>query len=1014
MSVFLFTDIEGSTKKWEKYPEEMKKILSRHDAIIKENIEECAGRIIKHTGDGVFAVFEEGKPLQSALEIQKQFEKEDWGSIGELRIRIGLYAGHAEKRGDDYFGPAVNRAARIMAVAWGGQIILTPEVADATNLPDNATLKDLGMHLLKDLREPQQIYQLMRPDLTLMEFPPLRSLSARPHNLPIQTTPFLGREQELAEIIKLLEDPSCRLLTLIGPGGVGKTRLAIQTAAEKIEDFTNGVYFISLAPLSSVDFLISTIAEALKFSFYSQEDEKIQLLNYLREKEMLLMLDNFEHLVKGAEVISEILNKAPKVKIMITSRELLNLKGEWVVQIEGMKVPKGERIDIEGYSAVQLFLYNARRVSANIVFTDEEKHYMLRICQLVGGLPLGIELASAWLRMLSCKDIAQEIEKNLDFLATSMRDVPERHRSLRAVFDYSWDLISDQEKAVLKKLSVFCGGFQRDAAEKVAGASLPILASLVDKSLLRRDISGRYELFDILKKYALQKLGEQSDEKENTHVIYCEFYANFLSQREASMIGARQTEILEEVSTEIENIRAAWDWAVEHKRNEKIGKSVTTLIQIHRKRGWLKEGEEIFRNALDKLREDNNSTIYAKVLAGYGWFSYKIGHSEKGRELLEKSLSIFRRLNVQKEVAATLNDLGEVTRLLGQRKESREMIEESLRVYRELDEHYGIAKAALSLSDAVESEGDYLGAKKLAEESLALCREIDDKYGIVASLSQLGSISHTLGKDEEAKKIYFDSLAICKEIGNHMGRGIVLNNVAIIYSGEGKHEKAAQYYEASLKIFREFGNLRGVASALTNLGIIARYYKDYEAAKKIHQEALEICSDIGFQFGIAVSYNNLAAVVRETGDLRGSEELQQKGLAIGVTVGDQWLIGMSFENLADITYRLGEYMRSREYCYKALKIALNIGVTPLIAAIFIGFAKLWIKEGRKTEALEILYFATAQSGLNQELIRDAQPFIVELEAELSAKAIVAAKKGAKIKKLEDVTKKILDMEKNNK
>jgi hypothetical protein len=368
MTIFLFTDIEGSTQKWEKLRDEMSKVLSRHDTIMREEIEKY---IIKHTGDGVFAIFEEGDPLGCALEIQKRCAGEDWGKIGELRIRIGLHAGTAEKRGKDYFGPVINRTARVMGTAWGGQIVLTPEVRQSAKLPEGAVVQDLGAHLLKDLCEPQQLLGLVHPDMSIREFPPLHSLSSHHHNLPVQATPFLGREEELGKITELLRSPSCRLVTLIGPGGIGKTRLAIQAAAEEIERFSHGVYFIPLDPLSSAEFLVSAIAEALKFSFYSKEDEKVQLLNYLREKELLLILDNFEHLVAGAGIISEVLNVASGVKIMVTSRELLNLRGEWIVQVGGMEVPEGERIDVEGYSAVQLFLHTAQRIRTGVEFTDE-------------------------------------------------------------------------------------------------------------------------------------------------------------------------------------------------------------------------------------------------------------------------------------------------------------------------------------------------------------------------------------------------------------------------------------------------------------------------------------------------------------------------------------------------------------------------------------------------------------------------------------------------------------------
>ena len=329
------------------------------------------------------------------------------------------------------------------------------------------------------------------------------------HNLPIQSTPFLGREEELAELTKLLENPTCRLITLVGPGGIGKTRLSIHIASQKINAFPDGVYFIPLASAISIDFLISTIADALNFTFYGSKEPKVQLFNHLSEKKMLLLMDNFEHLLAGADLIADMIEVSPQTKVLVTSRERLNLKGEWLLEVKGMSCPKNDKADqLENYSAVQLFLQTAQRTNSAFTLSDEDKPYLIRICQLIKGMPLGIELAAAWVRMLSCREIVKEIERNIDFLATSFRDIPERHRSLRAVFEHSWNLLSEPERNVFKKISIFRGGFDREGAHKVSGASLPILSTLVDKSLLYRKPSERYEIHELLRQYAEEKLNE--------------------------------------------------------------------------------------------------------------------------------------------------------------------------------------------------------------------------------------------------------------------------------------------------------------------------------------------------------------------------------------------------------------------------------------------------------------------------------------------------------------------------
>ena len=967
MAIFLFTDIEGSTKKWEEHPELMKKSLVVHDAIIRENTDKYGGKIIKHTGDGVFAFFDNGQPLECALHIQKRLAEEDWGEFSELRIRIGLHAGFADRRGDDFFGPAINRTARVMSVAWGGQIVMTPAVKNTVKLPKDAVLEDLGIHLLKDLSEPQTLYQLKHPDLPLADFPPLRSLSARSHNLPVQSTPFLGREEEMGEIGKLLNDPSCRLLTLIGPGGIGKTRLAIQSAAENIEKFSHGVYFITLEPLTSVDFLISTIASALKFSFYSQKDQKSQLLDYLREKEILLILDNFEHLLEGAGIIAEILGAASKVKILVTSRELLNLRGEWILQIQGMDVPEGERIDIEGYSAVQLFFYNARRIHADLSFSEEDRLYVVRISQLVGGLPLGIELASAWLRTLSCKEIAQEIEKSIDFLVTTFRDVPERHRSLKAVFEYSWKLLSDDEKKTLRKLAVFKGGFSRQAADEVVKVSLPVLSSLVDKSLLRRNPSGRYEMLEVLRQYAIQKLTEAGEEKaiaEKQHGVY---FANFLKERESKLIDIEQDLVFQEITEDIRNIKTAWHHALEHGDLKLLENMIIGFAAYFDIQGWYQEAKKELENALDVIRSTDKdygkSLLYNIANARYGGVFYRLGSFKQAQEHLEESMAVFRELDKKEELAYTLNCMGNINNVLGRYGIAEKLYEECLEISKNLKTKKGLLGGYNNLGVIYYNQKKYDKAREYYDESQKISEQYNYSQGIAMAKANKGLIAHALGDFDEAKKMMLKSLEMDRKKGTKIGTANSLHNLGLICKSAGAYDEAKDFYEEAIKIRRELGDRLGIATSLNNLGNLAHHIGEYEKSISYHKKSFAIRKDIGDLLGQAMSLLNLATCYVETGDLK----------------------------------------KAGDYYLDCMKINLQIKDEETALQSLGGVSEYIILKGDKELALEFLTFLSQYKIDDKEFHSEIGPALIKVKSQVSNELIKEVRQRVKSRTLKDIT-----------
>ncbi|MGB9720586.1 MAG: tetratricopeptide repeat protein [bacterium] len=964
MPIFLFSDIEGSTKKWEQYKEKMSNALLVHDEIFQRNIEKYGGKIIKHTGDGFFAVFEAGNPIECAINIQNEIAKTDWESVGGLRVRIALHAGFAEKRGDDYFGPVVNRTARILAVAWGGQILITPEVMNVCPLPPEATVKDLGSHMLKDLGQPQLIYCLLSPGLAIQEFPPLRSVSAHPNNLPVQTTPFLGREKELLEIQRLLQISECRLMTIVGPGGIGKSRLALQAAAEMVESFPDGVFLIPLAPLGSAQFLVSTIADQIKFSFYSKQEPKIQLLSYLAEKQMLLILDNFEHIIEGAGMIAEILKDAPKVKIIVTSREMLNLQGEYLYQIQGLEFPSGEKVDIGKFSAVQLFLHSARRVKTDFSPAENEINYIVRICQIVGGIPLGIELASSWLRILSLTEITKEIEKNLDFLSSKMRDLPERHQSLRAVFEYSWKLLSPEEKSHLARLSVFPRKFSRTAAEAIAEATLPILSSLMDKSLLVRDPSGYYEMIGVLRQYAEEKLRELPEQRDKTIGLFKEYYAELIDKIKDDLQSGIKTETLSQLKMEMDNIRTAWSAIVEQGDERLIEKALLGVFQIYDNNGWLKEGVDNLQKIIDRLTkgegEHMESQLLGKIYCRQATFLYQLGFYDRAKELLNCSLEIARKNKNKQEIGACFNTLGNIAYMLSQYDEARKMYNAWLEISKELNQDKNIAGA----------------------------------------YNNLGVISYQLGEYEQAKDLFETSRNFAEKIGFKKGVVFANTNIALVLHETGRHQEAKEIFMEALDFDMKFGDKISIANTLNNLGLVQKAMNEIDEAKKSYEQSLKIRQEIGDRMGISISLNNLGDVAFIQGCYEEARRVFEKWQKISQELNDTNGEMKSHLNMGRVYFALKAYGTAKKEYLKTFDMIGKFGYWDAVNEVFYWCAKILIETGNRKLALEIVCFIIVNETKDRRLMNLTNELFMKLSRDLPRIEVLKAQKKAKITKAE--------------
>jgi predicted ATPase/DNA-binding CsgD family transcriptional regulator len=671
------------------------------------------------------------------------------------------------------------------------------------------------------------------------------------YSLPVQTTPFVGRTQEINTIAGLLANPDVRLVTLLGPGGMGKTRLALEVGWRLVEPeafgtpwvaFPDGVYFVPLQPVTTPDNIRWAVAEAVGFPFQSDGREpQQQLLDFFREKRLPLIMDNFEHLLDGADLVSAILQAAPGVQVLVTSRETLNLHAETVRTLDGLPFP-GNVEDTPDYDAARLFVLGAQRACGDFALQPDDLPALARICALVEGMPLAILLAAAWVEVLSVPEIAEEIARSFDFLTAEMRDAPRRQWSIRAVFEPTWQRLSETERDVFKRLSVFHGGCTRQAAQAVTGASLPVLQALMNKAVLSRTPRGRYEIHELLRQYAEDWL-VAAGEDEAARDAHCTYYAGFMHARVGDLKGGdRQIAALDEIEADFENVRAAWEWAVEQRRVDDLNRMVWSTWRFLLIRSRFTEGFALFRSALD-LDEDH--ALRGRVMFRYADFCGTLGQWQECDEYSEKSLAIAREIGEPDELALALKlRAGVLADLYHNFEQAYRLADESLQLWQALGDTWGIAWGPQCKGYIAIDEGDYPSALSFTEEALKKGRTVGDRFRIGTCLNNAGVVYSLLGEPHQALRYYEESLAVCRELNALLGTASAIANVGEVALYLGDYDTALRQFEEALVLAREWGYLPEVVDQLLNSAEVLSLAGRFEEAAERLAECRRVLSSI--------------------------------------------------------------------------------------------------------------------------------------------------------------------------
>jgi predicted ATPase/class 3 adenylate cyclase len=895
----LFTDMEGSTRLLQQVGERYADLLEEYRHLLRAAFGRWNGNVVDTQGDAFFVAFARATDaISGAVAAQRALASHVWPDGVAVRVRMGLHTGEPTLTSEGYTGLDVHHAARIMSAAHGGQVLLSQTTRDLVehDLPDGVSLRDLGAHRLKDLRQKSHLSQLVITDLPT-DFPPLNTLDTHPNNLPVQLTPFIGREQELTAVGQLLRREEVRLLTLTGPGGMGKTRLALQVAAELSDRFADGVYFVNLAPVSDPALVIHAIAQTLDIREGSGQPLLEQVKQELQHKHVFLLLDNFEQVVSAGVQLVDVLAACPRLKVLVTSREVLHVQAEHEFPLPPLALPDPAHLSdlaaLSRYGSVALFLQRAQAIKPDFQLTHATARAIAQICVRLDGLPLAIELAAARMKLFPPQALLARLDQGLSVLTGTSRDVPARQQTLRNTIAWSYHLLDAQEQRLFRRLSIFVGGCTLEAIEAVcadaldggeAGQAWESVASLVDKSLLQQTEQEGQEprlvMLMTIRAYGLEVLAA-SGEMQITRQAHALYYVRLAEEAEPELTGPQQAMWLERLEREHENLRAVMQWSTSQAQGESgdgRAREIALRLGGALRHFWymrsdFSEGQDFLERALT-LHDGVAASVRAKALFAATRLNASLGYLDRAEALCEESLALYRELGDTAGIASSLHLLAAISWGMGNLALARSQEEESLALFKEVGDMRAVSYALVYLGNLAIDQGEYTRARSLLGDGLTMNRKLGDTTPLADSLFDLARLCYvSRGELTQAHTWLEESLALCRELGDKESIAYCFYLGGLLALGEGETTLAYSQAEQAVALFKEMRHRHGTTVSLYALAQVVEAGGADARAQSLYEEGIAVARKEGNRQTVAFGLEGLARVVAVQGELSWAARL---------------------------------------------------------------------------------------------------------------------------------------------